>query len=145
MTKFAQGKFQIKNIEKYIGKKTPTYRSSWEFAMMTMLDNNPAILQWASEPFFVPYRNPFNGRNTFYVPDFLMVYVDKNGKKHADIVEVKPKRETKLEHAGRSKKAQYAAVLNAAKWQAASAWCKANGFTMKIVTEEQLFFQGKKK
>jgi hypothetical protein len=29
MSRFAQGKFTPKNPEKYIGKKTPTYRSGW--------------------------------------------------------------------------------------------------------------------
>jgi hypothetical protein len=29
------------------------------------LDNNPAIIQWASEPITIPYRNPFTGKNTF--------------------------------------------------------------------------------
>jgi len=39
MTKFAQGKYVLKNPDKYIGNKTPTYRSSWEWAVMNMCDN----------------------------------------------------------------------------------------------------------
>lgn len=143
MTKFAQGIYTVKNMNKYVGKKAPRYRSSWEFAFMTFADNNPAVIQWASESIFVPYRNPFTGRNTIYVPDFLMVYMDRNGKTHAEVIEVKPKRETKMEHAGSSKKAQAAVILNASKWAAARAFCKAQGLTFRIVTEDSLFHQGK--
>ncbi len=77
MSKYAQGKYTVKNREKYVGRKEPTYRSSWEFSFMAFADNNPNILQWASEPFMIPYRNPFTGKNTIYVPDFMMVYVDR--------------------------------------------------------------------
>ena len=55
MSKYAQGKYQIKNPEKYVGRKFPTYRSSWEFTFCNFCDNNPAIIQWASEPFMIPY------------------------------------------------------------------------------------------
>ena len=32
--KYASGKFTPKHAEKYVGKKSPTYRSSWEFHFM---------------------------------------------------------------------------------------------------------------
>ena len=71
MAKFAQGKFTLKNPDKYIEKRTPTYRSSWEWAIMNMCDNNPAIANWASEAVKIPYRCPLTGKQTIYVPDFL--------------------------------------------------------------------------
>ena len=43
MARFAQGKYTLKYPEKYVGRKTPTYRSSWEFAFMKFCDENPAI------------------------------------------------------------------------------------------------------
>jgi len=46
-SKFAQGKFALKNPEKYMGNRTPTYRSSWEWAVMQMFDNNQSIEKWA--------------------------------------------------------------------------------------------------
>lgn len=144
MSKYAQGKFQIKNPEKYVGNKAPTYRSGWEFVFMTMCDNHPSVLQWASEAVHINYKNPLTGKNTIYVPDFLIVYEDANGKKHAEVIEVKPKKETSLQEAGRSPRAQAAAILNAAKWEAARAWCKHNGLVFKIVTEDQIFHQGNK-
>ena len=145
MSKFAQGKFQIQNPTKYVGNKTPTYRSSWEFVFMQFLDNNPSVLQWASEAVHINYRNPLTGKNTIYVPDFLMVYIDSAGKKHAELVEVKPVKETSLQEAGRSPRAQAAAILNMAKWEAARAWCKAHNLTFRIVTENQIFHMGGKK
>jgi hypothetical protein len=144
MSKYANGKYQIKNPEKYVGNKTPTYRSGWEWTFMQFCDNNPSIIQWASEAIHINYRNPFTGRNTIYVPDFLIVYNDATGQKHAEVIEVKPTKETTLEAAGRSPKAQAAAILNAAKWEAARAWCKAQGLKFRIITENEIFHQGKK-
>jgi hypothetical protein len=89
MSKYAQGKYQVKNQDKYIGNGVPNYRSGWEFAVMTFFDNNPAITQWASEPFKIPYRNPLTGKNTIYVPDFMIIYLDKNNQRHAEVIEVK--------------------------------------------------------
>lgn len=145
MSKYAQGKYQIQNPAKYVGNKQPTYRSSWEFVFMQFLDNNPSVLQWASEAIHVNYRNPLTGKNTIYVPDFLMVYVDANGKQHAEVIEVKPTKETSLQEAGKSPRAQAAAILNMAKWEAARQWCRAKGLTFRVVTENQIFHQGKTK
>ena len=143
--KFAQGKFYPKNPSKYVGNKNPTYRSSWEWAFMNFCDNNSAVVQWASEAIKIPYKNPFDGRNTIYVPDFFIVYVDRNGKQHAECIEIKPKKQTSIKAAGKSKKDQASAVLNAAKWQAANAYAKQNKLRFRVVTEEDLFHQGGKK
>lgn len=143
MSKYAQGKYQIKNTEKYVGRKTPTYRSSWEFSFCTFCDNNPAVIQWASEPFMIPYRNPLTGKNTIYVPDFMMVYMDKNQQKHAEVVEVKPLKETSFESA-KSVRDKAAVALNMAKWAAARAFCQAHGMVFRIVTEHDIY-QGTKR
>ena len=144
MTKYSQGKFQVRNPDKYIGKKQPTYRSSWEFAFMNFCDNNPAVLQWASEAIHINYRNPFTNKNTIYVPDFLIIYEDKNGKRHAEVIEVKPKKETTMETA-RSVKDKAMVALNAYKWEAARKWCAAQGLVFRVVNEDQIFHQGKKR
>jgi hypothetical protein len=143
MSKYAQGKYQIINPEKYVGNKQPTYRSSWEFVFMQFCDNNPNILQWASEAVHINYKNPLTGKNTIYVPDFLITYVDSSGAQKAEVVEVKPKKETTLEGA-KNIRDQASAILNMAKWQAAQAWCKAHGLTFRVVTEDMIFHQGKK-
>ena len=143
MSKFAQGKFQLINPQKYVGNKTPTYRSSWEYVFMQFCDNNPNILQWASEAVHINYRNPLTGKNTIYVPDFLITYQDAGGAQRAEVVEVKPKKETTLEGA-KNVRDQAAAILNMAKWEAARQWCKAHGLTFRVVTEDMIFHQGKK-
>lgn len=145
MGKYAQGKFQLVNPQKYVGNKTPTYRSSWEFVFMQFCDNNPNILQWASEAIHINYRNPLNGRNTIYVPDFLITYVDAHGNQSAEVIEVKPTKETTLEAAGKSPRAQAAAILNMAKWAAAQQWCKAHNLRFRVVTEQDIFHQGRAK
>jgi hypothetical protein len=111
---------------------------------MQFCDNNPAILQWASEAINIPYRNPFTGKNTIYVPDFLIVYIDKNNTKHAEVIEVKPSTETTMEAARNTRDRAYVA-LNMAKWQAADIWCKRQGMKFRVVTENQIFHKGQKR
>jgi len=145
MSKYAQGKFQLQNPAKYVGNKTPTYRSSWEFVFMQFLDNNPSVLQWASEAVHINYRNPLTGKNTIYVPDFLMVYNDASGATQAEVIEVKPVKETSLQEAGKNPRNQAAAILNMAKWQAAQAWCQAHKLKFRVVTENDIFHMGGRK
>ena len=144
MGKFAQGKFQLKNPEKYIGLGTPTYRSSWEWAVMNMCDTNPAIQRWASESIKIPYKNPLTGKQSIYVPDFFVNYVDRTGKQHAELWEVKPNKQTGLKEAGRSKYAQAHAVINMAKWEAARAWCKHQRILFRVLSENDIFYNGKR-
>ena len=144
MGKYAQGKFQIQNPNKYVGKGEPTYRSSWEFAFMQFCDNNPAVVQWASEAIHVNYRNPFTGKNTIYVPDFLIIYMDKNGKRHGEVVEIKPSKETTME-AAKSQRDKAAVALNMFKWEAARKFCAAQGLRFRIVNEQDIFHGAKKR
>ena len=138
MAKYANGKYQVKNPEKYMGKRNPTYRSSWEFAFMSFCDNNPAVLNWASEGVKIPYFNPVSGKNTIYVPDFLIVYVDANQKQHTELVEVKPSTETTMESA-RSYRDKLMVAMNMAKWAAADSFCRANNMRFRVITEYDLF------
>lgn len=138
MSKFASGKYLIKNPEKYIGKRAPTYRSSWEFTFCSFCDNNPAVVNWASEAITIPYRNPVTGKNTVYVPDFLIVYVDAKQKRHTELVEIKPTKETTMESA-KSYRDKLSVAINMAKWAAADAWCRANNIRFRVVTEFDIF------
>ena len=143
MSKYAQGKYTVRNPEKYIGTKQPTYRSSWEMSFMLFCDNNPSVLQWASESIQIPYRNPLTGKNTIYVPDFFIYYQDANGKNHGELIEIKPSKETSMAEA-KSPRDKAMAIVNAAKWQAAQAFCARRGLKFRVVTEHQLFFQGRR-
>ena len=144
MARYAQGKFNPKNPEKYIGGKIPTYRSGWEFAFMKFCDENANVTQWASEAIRIPYRNPLTGKHTIYVPDFFIAYADKNGKQFVELIEVKPSNQTSLKEAGRGKHNQLHAVVNQAKFEAANAYCKQNKIKFRIVTEHDIFHSGKR-
>lgn len=138
MAKYAQGKYQIKNPEKYLGKSLPTYRSSWEYTFCSFCDNNPAVLEWTSEGMKIPYKNPVSGKNTIYVPDFIIVYMDKNERKHTEMIEIKPSKETTMETA-KSMRDKYMVAINMAKWAAADNWCRANNIRFRVVTEYDIF------
>lgn len=145
MPRFAQGKFQPKHPEKYVGNKTPTYRSSWEFTFMKFCDEHPHVSQWASEAIRIPYRNPLTGKQTIYVPDFFIVYADKGGKQRVELIEVKPESQTVKEKLGRSTVNQAHYIINQAKWEAARAWCKQKGIYFRIVGEKDIFHQGRRR
>ena len=141
-TKFARGKFTMTQPEKYVGTKIPTYRSSWEWSFMRFCDTNNSVQKWASEAVNIPYRDPLTGRQTIYVPDFFIQYVDKMGKMHVELIEIKPASQTILERVGKNKYNQAQFVKNQAKWQAATLWCKQQGIKFRIVNENDLFHQG---
>lgn len=142
MAKFAKGKFQMTQPEKYVGLKTPTYRSSWEWSFMRFCDTNPSIQKWASEAVRIPYRDPLTGKQTIYVPDFFIQYVDKAGKINVELIEVKPASQQILERVGKNKYNQAQYVKNQAKWAAANLWCKQQGIKFRILNENDLFHQG---
>ena len=114
MNKFQKGRYILKYPEKYVGLKTPTYRSGWEQTFMRLCDEHPNVYKWASESIKVPYRHPLTGKYTIYVPDFFVVYNDKNGRKHAELIEVKPKSQTNLTDAGKSHAKKKQVVINMA-------------------------------
>ena len=139
--KFAKGQYNLKNPEKYIGSTVPIYRSSWEIAVMRMCDNNPAIQQWASEPVRIPYRDPLTGKQTVYVPDFLVMFEDKQEKKHIELWEIKPANQQILEKVGKNPYDQAQFVKNQAKWAAATLWCRQQGIKFRILNENDIFSQ----
>ena len=145
MGRFAQGKFNLKNPNKYIGTKTPTYRSGWEFHFMKFCDEHPSVNQWASEAIRIPYRNPLTGKQTIYVPDFFIAYADKGGKQRVELIEVKPANQSRRDKLGKSKVNQAHWVVNQAKWEAARAWCKQKKILFRIVTEDDIFHTGRRR
>ena len=94
MARFAQGKYIIVNPDKYVGNKSPTYRSSWEWHFMRFCDTDTRILKWASEAIKIPYKDPFTGKGTVYVPDFFIQYADAKGRMQVELIEVKPQNQT---------------------------------------------------
>lgn len=136
--KYRQGVYEMKNPQKYIGNNPPVYRSSWEYDFMQVCDLNPAIFQWASEPFPIQYTSPFDMKLHSYWPDFIVRSIQTNGKLKTILYEVKPRKQTMVEHA-KSKRDKMALQLNAAKWQAAHEYAQAQGMDFYVVTEDQLY------
>lgn len=147
MSTTAKGIFTPKHPEKYIGRnlKNIQFRSGWELKMMQFLDLNKYVLQWTSECISIPYRHPLTGKWTMYIPDFMIVYVDKNNKKHCEILEIKPEKEHPLYEGKVSKNTKLVQTVNAAKWQAAMIYCSKRNWFFRVATEKQLFGYERKK
>ena len=129
----------MKHPEKYVGLKMPTYRSSWEFSFMNFCDTNPSVQKWASEAVQIPYRDPLTNKQTVYVPDFFIQYIDKQARIITELIEIKPASQMILERVGKNKYNQAQYVKNQAKWAAANAWCRQQGIKFRILNENDLF------
>lgn len=144
-----KGEFIPTNAQKYIGKYPIIYRSSWEFTMMRKFDEHPNVIAWASETVSIPYQNPLTGRWSMYVPDFLVVYADRDGRKHAEVIEVKPMRERpdyqRKQGERLSERTKLAQVVNAAKWAAAVQFCAKNRLSFRVASEDEMFAYRRKK
>ena len=143
MSKFAQGPYTVKNAAKYVGKGVPRYRSGWELAFMRFLDNNDHVMQWASESIQIPYRNPITGKQSIYVPDFLITYRTRQNTLIAEVVEIKPKKQSVIE-SKMSNRDRMVVAVNYAKWASAEKWCARNGLKFRVITELDLFRNGRK-
>ena len=143
MSKFAQGPYTVKNTAKYVGNGVPRYRSGWELAFMRFLDNNDNVMQWASESIQIPYRNPVTGKQSIYVPDFLITYKTRNNTLIAELIEIKPKKQSVIE-SKMSNRDRMVVAINYAKWDQATKWCKRNGLKFRVITELDLFRNGGK-
>ncbi len=146
-----KGRFVPANPQKYVGNvQNVVFRSAWERRMMRWLDTNNAVLRWSSEELAIPFVNPVlvdpfgRPKVSRYFPDFLVIYQDRTGAVHKEIIEVKPLRETKLVP-GMSNLDKQTYAINQVKWRAASEYAQRNGATFRIITENSLFHQGVKR
>ena len=144
MSKFAQGPYTVKNPAKYVGKGVPRYRSGWELSFMIFLDNNDNVMQWASESIQIPYRNPVTGKQSIYIPDFLITYRTRQNTLIAEVIEIKPKKQSIIESKMNNRDRMVVAI-NYAKWDSATKWCNRNGLKFRVITEQDLFHQGGRK
>lgn len=142
MSRWAQGIYEVINPDKYVGKGRPRYRSGWEHSFMRFCDLNDHILQWASEALTIPYRHPLTGKSTVYVPDFLITYRTRDNTVRAELIEIKPKKQSVVESKMSSRDRAVVAV-NYAKWDAATKWARRNGMTFRVINEDQMFHNGR--
>jgi hypothetical protein len=137
-----KGRFIPKHPEKYLGDPSRIiFRSSWEIRLFQWLDSTPAVMQWASEEFSVPYLSPVDNRVHQYYPDALVIYKDKYGNVQKEIVEVKPYKETVLTPKSTDRD-KYALMINEAKWKAAAAFATQQGMKFRVITEKSMFANG---
>jgi hypothetical protein len=155
MGKPDKGQFYPKNPTKYLGGNINEiiYRSSWEHTAMRFFDEHPNVIGWMSEALpsnhvkkglsGIPYENPFTKRWSFYIPDFFVIYMDKHGKQHAEVIEVKPLDEVPPAISGFrgkvSRLKQGRQIINAAKYEAALKYCAKHGFFFRLCTEKDMF------
>jgi hypothetical protein len=139
-----KGRYSPKHPEKYKGDPTGIiYRSLWERKLMVYLDENKSIIQWSSEEIAIPYRSPIDNRIHRYFPDFYIKAIDKNGNITEQLLEVKPKKETREPAKKKRITKQYITEVttwgkNQAKWKAAEEYCLDRGWQFKLITEDHL-------
>ena len=133
-----KGIFTPETPSKYTGEYPIIYRSSWELEFMRYCDLHPDVMEWASEPVKIPYKNPLNGKQTVYIPDFLVTYKKAGGSKSTKLIEIKPMHEAMESHA---RNGQDVAIRskNEAKWGAATQWAGRRGVDFIVLTEAELF------
>jgi hypothetical protein len=142
MSRWAQGQYIIQNPAKYVGKGIPRFRSGWEHSFMRFCDSNDNILQWASESIAIPYRHPLTGKMTQYIPDFLIMYRNRDNTVKAELIEIKPKKQSVIE-SKMSSRDRAVVAINYAKWDAATKWARRNGMTFRVITENDMFANGR--
>lgn len=148
---YYQGEYQPINVAKYVGRKKPFCRSGWEKRVMYWLDNNPAVVEWASEPFSFQYPWYDTNRQPSwkqYIPDFYAKIMDVNGVESRYVIEVKPKaqcvppKEPKIRNTKRLARYQVEMVVyqkNQMKWKYARAICAKRGFKFVVIDEKDIF------
>jgi hypothetical protein len=134
----SKGLFTPQYPEKYTGEYPIVHRSSWELEFMRYCDNHPDVMEWASEPTKIPYPNPLNGKQSIYIPDFLVTYKGKGGQKSTKLIEIKPLHEASEAYARNSKDVAIRA-RNEAKWGAATQWSARRGIDFLVLTEAELY------
>jgi hypothetical protein len=77
-----------------------------------------------------------------YVPDFLITYRTRNNTTRAELIEIKPKKQSVVE-SKMSSRDRAVVAINYAKWDAATRWCKRQGLMFRVITEDQMFHNGR--
>jgi hypothetical protein len=138
-----KGWFRPKNPQKYKGDASNiVYRSTWELRVMKYLDDNPAVIWWASEEIAIPYVSPIDNKVHRYFPDFIVRMRRRDGSEKTSMLEVKPFKQTQEPTRKRKTKvfitemATYA--VNQAKWKAADLFCLEHGWQFQLITEKEL-------
>lgn len=144
MSKYHQGKYKVKNQQKYIGDvDNVIYRSSWELKFLCWCDKTDNIVAFSSEEVVIPYKSPVDGKFHRYFVDFYVKYKTKDDIIKVMLVEIKPYKQT-IEPVKKNRVTkQYITEvvtygINQAKWKYAEEYCKDRGWEFKVLTEKDL-------
>lgn len=143
---YKKGVYRPINPKKYLGTADPVFRSSYELYFFKWCDNNPRVLEWASEAVVIPYISPLDNKAHRYFVDNSIVYRINENLIKKFLVEIKPYKQT-IPPVNSARKKQSTIITeattyakNQAKWEAAKKWCKQRGdVEFMIITEKQLF------
>ena len=72
-----------------------------------------------------------------------MTYRTRGNQVRAELIEIKPRKQSVIEEKMSSRDRAVIAV-NYAKWDAATKWAKRNGLLFRVITEDQMFKNGSK-
>lgn len=139
-----KGKWKPKNPHKYIGNPNEiVFRSLWERQTFKWCDDNPHVVAWSSEEFYIPYRSRVDGKVHRYFVDLKITYSD--GK--TSIVEIKPKKQTQppktpARRTRRYMSEMYTYATNMSKWEHAHDYALNRGWNFEIWTEDDLRIRG---
>lgn len=147
---FYQGKFKPENPSKYMGNvDNIVYRSSWEYKAFKFCDLTKHIVKWASEETIIPYISPVDGRPHRYFMDLKIWFTRQDGSIGIALVEIKPYAQTTppVKKPGKKTSTFLEEVktftINTAKWEAAEALCRREGWLFVKWTEHDLQPGGK--
>jgi 1,4-alpha-glucan branching enzyme len=113
-SKFKQGYYHPKNIEKLIGHDIPMYRSGIELEFMRWLDSNDKVVRWSSEGVTLQYYDPMKKRQrTYFTDNYVEIQEGDSIKKY--IIELKSEKETRKPDP-RSKKKKAALLIEQSTW-----------------------------
>lgn len=145
-----KGRYFPRNPSKYIGNPhNIIFRSAWERTFMEYCDRREDILQWGSEELIVPYFFSGDGKWHRYYPDFVVNVKTKAGTKQTWLVEIKPSAQVRhpatktFKNARQQLRETLTYAKNQAKWAAANTFCDNKGWKFVILTEKELYPNGK--
>ena len=110
---------------------------------MEWCDTNTTVLEWSSEEYIIPYKDPVAQKWRRYFPDFYCKIKETDGKIQSYLVEVKPSKQVAPPQKQQRKTKRYITEVqpyatNTAKWNAAVEFCRDRLWQFKIITEHEL-------
>jgi hypothetical protein len=141
---YKQGIYTPKNPSKYKGNASNiVYRSSWELRVFKWMDDNPSVLEWASEECVIPYKSPVDNRLHRYFPDIWAKVKGVDGRTKTYLLEIKPEYQANEPKVKKKITKQYITevctyAINQAKWKAAREYCMDRKWEFKVLTEKDL-------